>query len=236
MVTPDYWALVPAAGVGARMGAARPKQYLELCGRTVIEHTLLCLLRHSRIKGVVVVVAADDDLWPTVALRDVKLLGSATGGADRAASVMSGLQFLRAYARNTDWILVHDAVRPCLRGEDIDALIDGVGNYPDGGLLGAAITDTVKRTDEMGYVERTVTRENLYRALTPQMFSLDALCAALDAAVVAGVDVTDEATAMEHVGVQPLVVPGHSDNIKITVPADLAIAELYLARQQETDN
>jgi 2-C-methyl-D-erythritol 4-phosphate cytidylyltransferase len=228
---PGYWALVPAAGSGIRMGADRPKQYLPLQGRAVLLHTLERLCTHPRIKGVLLGLAPGDPYWPGLSIAFPRLLGTFSGGAERALTVLNGLHALAGRAQPDDWVLVHDAVRPCLRHMDIDALIDQASLCPDGGLLGVALTDTVKRADREQRVVETVERGGLWRALTPQMFRLQALRAALEAAVAAGVNVTDEATAIERVGGRPLLVAGHADNIKITVPADLTLAEMYLKQQ-----
>jgi 2-C-methyl-D-erythritol 4-phosphate cytidylyltransferase len=210
------------------MGADRPKQYLELAGRTVLEHTLARLCTHPRIHGVLVCVSPDDAWWPTLTPGFDRLLGTAPGGAERADSVLSGLRALSGSAGGNDWVLVHDAVRPCLRHSDVDALITDVGDGADGGLLGVPVSDTVKRVG----ADQRVAGEGLWRALTPQMFRLDSLGLALEQAQARGLPVTDEASAIEHAGGRPRMVPGHADNIKITVAGDLALAELFLRRQE----
>ncbi len=224
------WAVVPAAGVGRRMGGEVPKQYLELAGLRVIDHTILRLANHDRIDGVVVAIGAEDGYWsaPTGARAPIETV---TGGAERCHSVLRGLEHLAAKVSSDDWVLVHDAARPCLRAADIDRLLNALDNHPVGGLLGLPVSDTVKRTDAAGTVLETVPREGLWRALTPQMFRLGMLHEALTAALAAGVLVTDEAAAMEHAGHRPKMVEGHADNIKITRPGDLALAELFLQQQ-----
>jgi 2-C-methyl-D-erythritol 4-phosphate cytidylyltransferase len=217
------------------MGADRPKQYLALAGATVLEHTLARLCTHPRIHGVLVCISADDGWWPTLTPGFDRLLGTAPGGAERADSVLGGLRVLSRSAAPDDWVLVHDAVRPCLRHGDIDALIAEVGDGPDGGLLGVPVSDTVKRVGGNHRVVETVPREGLWRALTPQMFRLDSLALALEQALAQGRSVTDEASAVEHFGGHPRMVLGHADNIKITVAGDLALAELFLRRQQGED-
>lgn len=226
-----YWALVPAAGIGARMGADRPKQYLPLLGRPLIAHALERLCTHPRLRGVMVGIADNDPYWPAVSVPFSRFLGTYTGGAERAVTVRNGLQALVAHARPDDWVLVHDAVRPCLRHSDIDALMDAAAACPDGGLLALPITDTIKRADREARVTETVVREGLWRALTPQMFRVAQLSDALDSALRAGVTITDEAAAIERAGGRPLLVPGQADNLKVTLPADLALAELYLKQQ-----
>lgn len=229
--TPRYWGLVPAAGVGARMGAAIPKQYLPLLGKPILLHTLERLGSHPQLSGVLVGISSSDGHWPGLPRDLPKLLGTFEGGAERAATVLNGLQALSAHAAPTDRVLVHDAVRPCLRHTDIDSLIRIAGAHPDGGLLGLPLTDTIKRADATDFVQETVARDGLWRALTPQLFRLDVLTAALERALRDGVAITDEAAAVEHAGGRPRMVAGHADNIKITLPADLMTAERNLRQQ-----
>jgi len=226
---PRCWAVVPAAGVGSRMRADRPKQYLPLLGRTVIEHTLQRLLNHARIDGAVVAISSDDGWWPEVKIETDKPLWVADGGAERCHSVLNALQALSAQAADQDWVLVHDAARPCLRAEDIDALIRQCEAHPVGGLLAVPVRDTLKRADPAQTVQETVGRDRLWHAQTPQMFRLGQLRAALQQALTTGALVTDEASAMELAGHTPRLVEGHADNLKITRPEDLTLAEFYLA-------
>ncbi len=214
------------------MGAAIPKQYLPLHGSTVIEHTVRCFLNHPRIKGVVVVIAPHDVHWGQIPLRGTPSLLIAEGGVERYHSVLNGLAKLAGIAQPHDWVLVHDAARPCVRHDDIDHLIATLADHPVGGLLGAPVSDTVKRADSQGNVLETVSRVGLWRALTPQMFRLDDLARALRHVVENNLLVTDEAAAMELAGFSPHMVAGHADNIKITHPQDLALAELYLKQQE----
>lgn len=217
------------------MRAARPKQYLPLLGRAMLLHTLERLGRYPRLRGLVVGIAADDAYWPTLATEIPNLLNTYIGGAERAQTVLNGLRVLETYATPDDWVLVHDAARPCVRHTDIDALLAAVAGHADGGLLALPLSDTVKRADHNGCVEDTVARAGLWRALTPQVFRLAALSEALESAMRAGVEITDEASAMEYSGARPRLVHGHADNIKITVPEDLALAELFL-REQERES
>ncbi|MFO7592840.1 MAG: 2-C-methyl-D-erythritol 4-phosphate cytidylyltransferase [Pseudomonadota bacterium] len=225
-----YWAVIPAAGVGKRMQADRPKQYLALHGKTVLEHTLSRFLDHPQIAGVVVAVTDGDPYWRDLAIAHPKLL-TASGGEERCHSVLNALHVLSQHADSDDWVLVHDAARPCLRREDIDRLISTLDNHPVGGLLGLPVADTMKRTTADGTVIETVSRENLWRALTPQMFRVNDLYQALETALASRQLVTDEASAMELAGKAPKMIEGHGDNIKITRPQDLRLAELYLAEQ-----
>ncbi len=222
-----FWVVIPAAGVGSRMQADRPKQYLLLHGKTVLEHTLSRFLDHPKIDGVVVALSESDPYWRELALQHRKLI-TAEGGAERCHSVLNALKVLRKRADVNDWVLVHDAARPCLRREDLDHLILAIQDHPVGGLLGLPVADTVKRTDTVDSVLETVSREHLWRALTPQMFRLGELQEALKSALQNGQLVTDDASAMELAGKKPKMIEGHSDNIKITRPQDLRLAELYL--------
>ncbi len=233
MTTPRYWAMVPAAGAGKRMGSAVPKQYLSLAGRPVIAHTLASLLDHPRIDGVAVAIGAGDEWWPTVAaeLNAAKPLRVVTGGAERCHSVLNGLEALSEPAQPEDWVLVHDAARPCLTAGDLDRLIDTLADDPVGGLLAIPVRDTLKQADDAGRVAATVDRSRLWHALTPQMFRLGMLHEALRAALARGLLVTDEAAAMEAAGFAPRLVEGRADNLKITRPEDLALAEFYLTRR-----
>lgn len=230
MVNNNYWAVIPAAGVGKRMQADRPKQYLELHGRTVLEHTLARFLDHPQINGVVVAVSDGDPYWQQLAIEHPKLI-SAPGGEERCHTVLNALRVLQQRASDSDWVLVHDAARPCLRREDIDRLMAALHDHAVGGLLGLPVADTMKRTAADDTVIETVPRDNLWRALTPQMFRLGELTEALESALQKGQMVTDDASAMELAGMAPKMVEGHGDNIKITRPQDLRLAELYLAEQ-----
>jgi len=233
MAEPALWAVVPAAGSGERMQAGRPKQYLDLHGRPVIVHTLERLASFPALRGIVVGLASDDHHWPKLDSIPAKLLSTYAGGHERAITVLNGLRALAAHADPNDWVLVHDAVRPCLRLGDIAKLVDTVGEYPDGGLLGLPVTDTVKRADSDGRVIDTVARERLWRALTPQMFRVAALQQALERALQDNIVITDEAMAVEYCGGRPLLVGGQADNIKITHAGDLALAEFYMHRQEQ---
>ena len=211
-----------------------PKQYLPLGEKTVLEHTLDTLLACKQIAGVVVVLSADDGYWPGLQERySQQRLETVTGGAERCHSVLNGLTHLAGKADADDWVLVHDAARPCVRLADIENLIDTLSSAACGGLLGVPVADTMKQVDVDGRVTATLAREHLWHAYTPQMFRLDMLRAALQHAIDNDLLVTDEAGAMELAGYQPRMVQGQRDNIKITVPADLELAALYLqARNQ----
>lgn len=219
---PSFWAVIPAAGVGARMRADRPKQYLDLCGRSLLERTLDCFLDHPRLRGLAVSLAAEDPWWPTLACaRDARIL-RAPGGRERADSVLGGLLLLGEQGATAgDWVLVHDAARPNLCREDLDRLLAELAQDPVGGLLGVPARDTLKRVGRDGRVSETVDRSQVWLAYTPQMFRLGALRAALSAGLAAGAAITDEASAMEWAGHAPRLVEGRADNIKVTTPEDL---------------
>ena len=227
----DCWAVVPAAGVGRRVGAARPKQYLDLAGRPVIEHAVHTLLGHPRIRGLIVVLDPADGYWAQTALAEDPRIRRADGGAERCHSVLNALELLAAEADLDDWVLVHDAARPCLRWADLDRLIATLEDDPVGGLLGVPVRDTMKEADAAGRVVRTLPRAHLWHAYTPQMFRLGLLRRALRAALAGGHLVTDDASAVELLGLAPRLVEGHSDNIKITRPEDLPLARFYLEEQ-----
>ena len=231
----EIWALVPAGGQGLRMQAPLPKQYLPLLGRPVILHTLERLCTHPRVRGVMVGISDQDRHWQALIpmLANLpKFLGKYSSGETRAHTVLNGLKALSKHAKSDDWVLVHDAVRPCLRHADVDKLISAVGNGLEGGLLAFPVSDTVKRVDNEGRVVETIRREGLWRAATPQMFRIGALASALESAQKLGREITDEASAIEGAGGHPRVVACHADNIKITLSEDLALAELYLKQQQ----
>ena len=216
--SPRFWVVIPAAGSGMRMGAVLPKQYLPLAGRTVIEHSLARLAALPGVAGLVVVLAADDPYWSALKLQLDVPVQRITGGSERCHSVLAALTWLLGVADAHDWVLVHDAARPCVRRADLQRLLDALADDPVGGLLAVPARDTKKRADANGRVQETVDRIDLWQAQTPQMFRLGALHEALSGAIAAGVLVTDEASAMERAGLMPRLVGGHSDNIKITRP------------------
>jgi 2-C-methyl-D-erythritol 4-phosphate cytidylyltransferase len=224
-----YWLVVPAAGRGRRMAAGPtepPKQYLPIDGRAVVEHALAPFLADDRLRGACVALAADDATFATLPVARDPRVRTTTGGAERRDSVAAGLRALAAAgADDDDWVLVHDAARPCLDRADLDRLLDALPASPDGALLAAPVADTLKRADADGRVERTVDRSDLWRALTPQAARLGRLQAALAAAPGA----TDEAAALEATGARPRLVAGSGANLKITAPADLELARRWLA-------
>lgn len=236
-MTPDavrggLWVVVPAAGRGARFGGEVPKQYCEVAGRTVIAHTLERLLSHPSIAGAMVVLAANDAYWRDSAVTDLdKPVLTCVGGAERADSVLAGVDALPDTVRADAFVLVHDAARPNLAHADLDRLLDLGRADPVGAILAAPVRDTLKRAGDDGGIDRTESRERLWRAFTPQLFRRMQLSRALRAAADAGVAITDEAMAMERQGLRPLLVEGREDNFKITTPADLARFEFEAMRR-----
>ena len=219
---PAFWAVIPAAGVGARMAADRPKQYLQLGGRTILEHSLGCFLDHPSLKGLVVSLAVDDPYWPSLACANDPRIQRADGGSERSGSVLNALLQLNALgASDEDWVLVHDAARPNLSRDDLDKLLAELADDPVGGLLAVPARDTLKRVDKHGRVVDTIDRRLIWQAYTPQMFRLGALHRALADSLVADAVITDEASAMEWSGQAPRLIEGRSDNIKVTRPEDL---------------
>lgn len=216
------WAIVPAAGRGARFGGEVPKQYLEVAGEPLLAHTLRALLMHPTVEGVVVVLAADDTSWPGWETIDGKPVVVCTGGATRAESVLAGLGALPESVRADDFVLVHDAARPNLRIDDLDQLLERGRNDPVGAILATPVHDTLKRAGDDGGIDATEPRERLWRALTPQLFRRLQLTRAMEAARRDALVVTDESMAMELQGLRPLLVEGAEDNFKVTLPADLA--------------
>ena len=226
------WAVVPAAGRGSRFGSSTPKQYLTAAGLTLIEHSLKALLGHPEVDGVVVALAVDDPLWAGWRELEGKPIYTCMGGAERADSVLAALQALPATVSEDQWVLVHDAARPCLRAADLTRLIAMGQADPIGAILAAPVRDTIKRANAETRSSMTEPREALWRALTPQMFRRGGLTRALQAAVRVGAKITDEAMAMERLGLKPLLVEGSEDNIKVTTPADLAMAEFILRQMR----
>lgn len=226
-VAPRYWAVVPAAGVGSRMEASIPKQYLNLAGKTVLERTLERLLFEPRISKIIVAISPQDEHWRAIDNRFSDRIATTIGGKERADSVLAGLEALADQASDDDWILVHDAARPCVTSEEIDQLIGQVNSHPVGGILAQPLHDTLKKVDGTE-IQGTIDRKQVWRALTPQMFRFGVLKKALEQGGADKTAITDESSAIEALGLHPLVVEGKQSNLKITRPADLALAEFYL--------
>lgn len=224
-------ALVPAAGTGARMGAAMPKQYLDLLGYPLLWHSLQALLAAPSLDAVYLALAPDDTHYTAFDLPRVERVNVLRcGGASRAETVRNALLVLSDQLHEDDWVIVHDAARPCLRSSDVERLIATLADDPIGGLLAVPLADTLKRADADGRIAATVSRDALWRAQTPQMFRYAMLKQAL--AHRADAPITDEASAMEAIGHAPRLVAGDERNLKVTFPQDLALAALWLSSDQ----
>lgn len=224
-------AVVPAAGVGSRMKADRPKQYLKINGKTILEHTVEKLLVHPQVSQIVVAISDDDPYYPELPLTQNPQVIRVDGGSERADSVLSALDYIEKQQLG-DWVMVHDAARPCVQLSDIDKLISTAMSHDVGAILAAPVRDTMKRGAQ-GQIDHTVERADLWHALTPQMFRAEPLWNVLSEALQQGVSITDEASAFEWKGFSPALVAGRSDNFKITQPEDLALAEFYLSQNKE---
>jgi 2-C-methyl-D-erythritol 4-phosphate cytidylyltransferase len=225
-----FWAVVPAAGVGKRMGAEIPKQYLEVLGKPVLQHTLERLLRVEALTGIAVALGIEDSYWLDLPCSTHPKIRRVPGGKERAESVLLGLHSLEDDASPEDWVLVHDAVRLCITLADIEKLIESLRHDVVGGILALPVSDTLKGVND-GHVVETVDRRLIWRALTPQMFRYGMLKEALEYAAEHRLAITDEASALELRGFHPKIVEGRPDNIKITRPEDLPLAAFYLERQ-----
>jgi len=222
------WAVIAAAGRSQRFGGQAPKQYTRLLGRTVLSWSVGALLDEPAIEGVVVAIAAGDRRWRGIAESRDARVSSCVGGDRRESSVAKALEALADRARDSDWVIVHDAARPCLRRADLHRLITATRNDPVGGLLAVPVADTLKADDGHGRSARTAVREGLWRALTPQMFRYGLLRRALALCLERERPVSDEAAAIEALGLRPLLVQGRADNIKLTHAEDCGIAEAIL--------
>ncbi len=223
------FAVVPAAGRGRRMGSEIPKQYLTLAGKPVLQHTLERLLAVPALEVIVVALAADDRRWHELPLARHPRIRVTEGGAERADSVLAGLASLAGEAADSDWVMVHDAARPCLRPADAEKLLHTLAEDEVGGILALPSVDTLKEVAD-GVVRQTVERHRIWRALTPQLFHYRLLRRSLEQALAQGMPVTDESSAVELAGFQPKIVEGSPDNIKITRPEDLPLARFILER------
>lgn len=231
---PHVIAVVPAAGIGSRMLSECPKQYLSIGDKTILEHSLDALLAHPAVTRVIVALSPQDTLFANLpAARDPRIV-QVVGGTQRADSVLAGLKA----AGSAQWVLVHDAARPCLHLSDLSRLLALTGHSRVGGILAAPVRDTMKRARPTcsGTIDHTVERESLWHALTPQLFPLALLRECLERALREGATITDEASALEYCGYHPELVSGRSDNLKVTRPEDLALAEFYLTQIYKKEN
>lgn len=231
--SPDVIAVVPAAGIGSRMQTECPKQYLHIGDKTILEHAVDSLMAHPRVGQVIVALSPNDTYFSSLPLATHPRVTVVTGGKQRADSVLAGLQA----AGNAEWVLVHDAARPCLHRDDLDNLLAITISSKVGGILAAPVRDTMKRGEPgKGLIAHTVDREDLWHALTPQLFPLELLRSCLLRALDEGATITDEASALEYCGLHPELISGRADNIKVTRPEDLALAAFYLTRLTQTEN
>jgi 2-C-methyl-D-erythritol 4-phosphate cytidylyltransferase len=231
---PKYSVVVPAAGIGKRMKTDCPKQYLQISGKTIIEHTLINLLEHDQVKRVIVVLSPNDLFFAQLPIANHPRIEVVIGGQERCDSVVAGLKHL---SDNEEWVLVHDAARPCLIKTDLTALLRLAEQGNCGGILATPVRDTMKRANNpringQNFVKKTESRENLWHALTPQFFKLALLKKALNQAHKKNISITDEASAIELLGEKVTLVEGSASNIKITQPEDLLLAEFYLTQRQ----
>lgn len=221
-------AVIPASGIGSRMNASVPKQYLKIQNKSILEHTLHPFLIHPDIEKIVVAVSSNDPYYPQIEALQHPKISLVFGGETRAQSVYNALQTLN----ENDWVLVHDAARPCLKRSDLDKILQI--DSEQGAILATPAVDTMKRANGM-HILHTEDRATLWHALTPQFFKVSLLRRALRLAFEQNITITDEASAMEFAGYSPLLIAGRSDNLKVTRPEDLALAEFYLMRGTEDD-
>lgn len=231
------WAVIPAAGSGQRMGVDLPKQYLAFHGKTIIEHCLDRLLSHPQIAGAVLALPVEDAYWQALEYQSEKPVFVTDGGKERMHSVYSGLATLQYRCGNDVIALVHDAVRPLVSHPDLTRVIKAAREHAAGAILAVPVNDTLKMQNQAGEIAHTVAREGLWRALTPQVFHLQVLLNALKRAIDANETITDDAQAVELAGFNPVLVAGSEENIKITRPRDLALAEtIWLNHRDQQDN
>ncbi|MBT0727983.1 2-C-methyl-D-erythritol 4-phosphate cytidylyltransferase [Rosenbergiella australiborealis] len=225
-------AVVPAAGIGSRMQSSCPKQYLSIGSKTLLEHSIAALFQHPLITKVIVALHPDDDHFTSLPIANDPRISYVVGGATRAESVLAGLAAIAPQA--SQWVVVHDAARPCLTKDDLARLLALTTHSKVGGLLATPVKDTMKRAIVgESRVAHSVERADLWHALTPQLFPLELLRECLQQALYQGKAITDEASALEHCGYHPELVDGRSDNIKVTRPEDLALAEFYLSQKNQ---
>lgn len=233
--SPKFWVIIPAAGIGSRMQMDRPKQYLQLENKTILEHTVSCFLDHSEFETVYVGLSEKDSYFESYGLNRLSRVETFKGGAERADTVLNGLEFIASKVNADDWVWVHDAARPCLSREEIDLLIKALKHDVTGLVLGVPITDTLKRvfqsSDSLPGIKETVDRSDLWRAMTPQVFKYADLRKALEFCRDNSQCITDEASAIEKVGLQASMIHGSEQNIKVTVPADILKVRDFLAKK-----
>ena len=228
MTMSKYWAVIPAAGIGERVGSKVPKQYLNLHGKTILEHSISAFIQSDRIAGIVFALHSKDSFFSNLRIPSDNLqIHAVAGGETRAQSVLNALNFLQDHAQDDEFVLVHDAARPCLTLSDLHKLIDQCEVNKVGGILAIPMQDTVKQV-EANNIVGTIKRDKIWRALTPQMFKIGMLRDAIKKSFKDNVDITDEASAVEYAGYKPCIVKGDTRNIKVTMTEDIAIAGLFL--------
>ncbi|MBL4671735.1 MAG: 2-C-methyl-D-erythritol 4-phosphate cytidylyltransferase [Arenicella sp.] len=244
---PTFWVVMPAAGSGSRMQESVPKQYLLINGSTIIEHTIKVFLDNHEIQKIMIPLAENDQRFSQLKIAKEQRVATTIGGSSRAHSVLNGLTALSTegafsvaedshplvkdshpLVKDSDWVLVHDAARPCLSSASLKHLIDSLRDDEVGGILAVQVKDTLKRVSKTQTIMATVDRSDIWQAQTPQMFRYGLLKAALTSAIEQHVDITDEASALERLGYQPKLVAGDARNLKVTTPEDLALAEFSL--------
>ncbi len=232
---PQVHALIPAAGQSVRFGGTLLKQYAYLIGQPVMAHSIAAVRRHPAVKRVTVALAADDGIYDDLIRPNYPDVTTVTGGDSRAQTVMNGLRFIRETDPACEWVLVHDAARPCLSDSSLNALLRHGLASESGAILAVPVSDTLKLADENGFIASTVERARYWSAQTPQLFRIEPLFANLESNLASGLTPTDEAAAMESAGVHPLLVRGSTSNIKITGSEDLALAEFILRKSVVTE-
>ncbi len=236
--TQKFWVIIPAAGIGSRMQASKPKQYLKIEHSTILEHTLLCFLEHPAFEKVFVGISKQDTYFEYFGLQKIPGVESFYGGTERSETVLNGLAHIAHLARPDDWVWVHDAARPCLSTEEINLLIEMLNEHSSGLVLGVPISDTIKRVfhkasaNELPEIKETVDRSALWRAMTPQIFKYSDLRNALEYCRDNHLAITDEASAIEKNNMKALMVQGSEHNIKVTLPVDLHKVQQYIAQKQ----
>ena len=235
LIDQQAWLVIPAAGMGQRMQTCVPKQYLKVCGKTILEHTLSVFDQFPNFKQIVLVISPSDIYWKKLHIKTNTKLSTTKGGQQRFDSVLNGLTSIKDQAQDDDWVFVHDAARPCVSVDDITSLFEQLAENTVGGLLAKPVSDTLKLVNAENNCEKTIDRSNLWHALTPQVFRFKLLFDALTKAKSYAHKITDEASAVELYGASPKIVQGEASNIKVTMPDDLAMVEMILRqRQKET--
>ena len=227
------WVVIPAAGIGSRMNSEIPKQYLKIEEKTILEYSIDRFLEHSKVHKVIVALSPKDTYWSKLPYHENSRVITVTGGNNRVDSVLAGLKEIRRFDDTEhDWVMVHDAARPCLGSQHIDDLIQSKESSPDGAILAIGAVDTVKIANTYQSIDKTIDRDTIWLAQTPQFFPLVTLQKSIESALDNGDIVTDEASAMELAGYHPALVIGSRKNIKVTEQEDLFLASLWISHLQ----